>query len=62
MLQILADGIEFDIGSFLPGQTSSLVPILIIDNGGRLECILQILDIGCLSKVEEIAPCQEAEA
>ena len=62
MLQILADGIEFDIGSFLPGQTSRLVPILIIDNGSRLQCILQVLDVGRLSEVEEIASRQEAKA
>ena len=62
MLQILTNGIEFDVGSFLSGQTSSLVPILIIDNGRGLECILQILDVGRLCEIEEIAPCQETKA
>jgi hypothetical protein len=62
MLQILTNGIEFDIGSFLPGQASSLVTVFIIDNGGRLECILQILDVGRLRNIEEVGPRQEAKA
>ena len=40
MLQILTNGIEFDVGPFLPGQTSSLVTVFIIDNGGCLKGIL----------------------
>ena len=55
ILQILTNLSQLDISSFLTRQASRFIAILVKDERGSFKGILQILDIGRLSHIKEIA-------
>ena len=61
ILQVLANLGQLDISPFLTRQTSCFIAILVKDERGSFKGILQILDIGRLSHIKEIAADHQAK-